>query len=108
MIVDILISYITQILFTIGIIYLFGWLISLCNKFFYKNLGSFGTVACYITGFIGTPVHECSHALMCLLFGHKINEIKLFQISNDGTLGYVNHSFNKKIYITLLEISLLV
>lgn len=97
MIVDILVSYLTQVLFTIGVIYLFGWLIALCNKKFYQNLGAFGTKACYISGFIGTPVHECSHALMCLIFGHKIKAIKLFQISStDGTLGYVSHSFNRK------------
>ena len=89
--------FLTQISMSIGVIFLFGWLIALCNKAFYSNLGSLGTTACYVTGAIGTPVHECAHALFCIIFGHKITEMKLFQVgSNDGTLGYVSHSYNKK------------
>ncbi len=95
MLVEYLIAVASQLVFTIGIVFLFGYIIALCNKTFYNKIGS--DKACYITGFIGTPIHECSHALMCLVFGHKINEIKLFQISSrDGTLGYVNHSYNPK------------
>ena len=97
MIIDIITSFVTQIAFTLGSIILFGFLIGLCNKLFYRNMGIFGKACCYITGFLGTPVHELSHALMCLIFGHRITEIKLFQInSDDGTLGYVNHSYNPK------------
>ena len=96
MIGDILLSFLLQIAFTVGIIVLFGFLIALCNKKFYANFGSRALRVCYITGAIGTPLHECGHALFCLLFGHKIHEIKLFQIGDDGTLGYVKHSYNKK------------
>lgn len=94
---NIVIAFLTQILYTLGGLLLFGFLIALCNKLFYRNMGVLGNAACYITGFIGTPVHECSHALFCVIFRHKINEIKLFQISSsDGTLGYVSHSYNEK------------
>lgn len=97
MIGDIAVCFVLQVVFTIGIIVLFGFLIALCNKKFYANFGNYGSAVCYITGAIGTPVHECSHALFCLIFGHKITEIKLFQINSaDGTLGYVNHSYNPK------------
>lgn len=97
MIGDILVCYLLQIVFTVGLIVLFGFLIALCNKRFYANFGSYGRAACYITGAIGTPLHECAHALFCVIFGHKITEIKLFQINAaDGTLGYVNHSYNPK------------
>ena len=94
---DILYNFLLQVVFTIGIIVLFGFLIALCNRTFYKNMSRLGLPLFYITGFIGTPVHELAHALMCLVFGHKIVEMKLFQIGDsDGTLGYVSHSFNPK------------
>lgn len=97
MIGDILVCFLLQIAFTVGLIVLFGFLIALCNKRFYANFGNYGRAACYITGAIGTPLHECAHALFCVIFGHKVTEIKLFQINSaDGTLGYVNHSYNPK------------
>lgn len=97
MIVKILIDFAIQIVSTVGVIVLFGMLIALCNKLFYGNFGTRGRAVCYITGFLGTPIHELSHALFCLIFGHKITEIKLFQVnSDDGTLGYVSHSYRKR------------
>lgn len=95
--VDILLSFCIQIASTVGAIILFGFLIALCNKGFYANFGSKQMTVCYVTGCIGTPIHECAHALFCLIFAHKITKIKLFQInSDDGTLGYVQHTYNSK------------
>ncbi len=68
----------------------------LMTRYFINKFGKIGVVITYITGVIGTPIHELSHALFCIIFGHKIEKIKLFQIGNDGTIGYVNHSYNKK------------
>jgi hypothetical protein len=97
MILNILISFLLQIAFTIGVIFIFGLIIALCNRLFYSNFGYSSRIICYVTGFIGTPIHELSHALFCIIFGHKIVDIKLFQInSDDGTLGYVNHTYNPR------------
>ena len=96
-ILELVVNFALQMLFTLGFIFLFGKAIALCNARFYRNFGTRGHTMCIITGFIGTPIHEASHALMCLIFGHKILEIKFFQPnSSDGTLGYVNHSYNPK------------
>lgn len=92
----IFINILFQTIYIVGLIFLTGFIISIMNRLFYKLLNGNKTV-CYVTGFLGTPVHELSHALMCLIFMHKIEGIKLFQIdSENGVLGYVNHSYNKK------------
>ena len=92
-----ILNYLLQMAATLGVIFLFGKIIALCNGAFYRNFGRHGRAVCYATGFIGTPVHEASHALMCLLFGHRITEIKFFQLnSSDGTLGYVHHAYNPR------------
>ena len=92
--VEILSHLFVQLAFTVGLVILYGGLISLCNRCFYDACGdaAFGIVK--ITGYIGTPVHELSHALMCLLFGHSIQKIRMFGgDKRSRTLGYVEHTY---------------
>ncbi|KMT22496.1 hypothetical protein [Clostridium cylindrosporum] len=56
---------------------------------------SFGWKAIMITAVVGVPIHELSHTIFSLIFGHRINKIKLIQRPDEnGTLGYVQHSYN--------------
>lgn len=82
--------------FTFGLVAAFGLVLWLLNLAFYKMVGKGARKICYITGCIGTPVHEIGHAIFCVLFRHKITAIKLYQIGDDGTLGYVNHRYNRR------------
>lgn len=86
-----------QLVFTVGFIMLYGGLISLCNRCFYDACGSTAFRIVRLTGYVGTPIHEYSHALMCVLFGHTVKKISLFGDSKRSkTLGYVEHTYYRK------------
>ena len=56
----------------------------------------FGWKVVLWTGWLGTPIHELSHAVMCKLFNHRIDEIALFEPDlQSGRLGFVRHSFRR-------------
>ncbi|MDR2581324.1 MAG: hypothetical protein LBC85_10075 [Fibromonadaceae bacterium] len=96
--ITILQNFAYQLVFTIGLIAAIGLIVGLTNKAFFKLVGyKFGRTACMVTGFVGVPVHEIGHALFCIIFRHRIIEIKLYQPNSaDGTLGYVRHAYNRK------------
>jgi len=82
-----------------GILFVFGlilYFLALSTRRVYtKSAGSF--LDTIITGWIGTPVHETGHAIFCIIFFHRIEKISLFNPSpEEGTLGYVVHSYNKR------------
>ncbi|MBQ9369932.1 MAG: hypothetical protein IJU10_02530 [Clostridia bacterium] len=94
---EILLSGVLQVLFWVGAIILTGVIIALLNGLFYRAVGTNSYKVCIATGCIGTPIHELGHAFFCLVFGHKIVEMKLFSPDKEsGTVGYVKHSFNEK------------
>ena len=54
-----------------------------------------GGAAYALFGWPGTAVHETGHALLCLLFGHRVTGIKLFDFApRGGTRGHVRHTFD--------------
>lgn len=86
----------SQLVFFVGAVFLAGFIISLLNRVFYRLVGA-GRVTVYLTGIIGTPIHELSHAAFCILFGHRITDMSLFRIDDrTGVLGYVNHAYNPR------------
>jgi hypothetical protein len=50
-----------------------------------------------VTGWLGVPVHELSHAAACLLFGHRIESVRLFAPDRrTGRLGTVRHAWDRR------------
>ena len=79
-------------------IFIFGLLIHFISQMTFKSLGNtFGPGGTYVVAWLGTPIHELGHALFCLIFLHKIEEIQFFKPdAQTGTLGYVYHKWNPK------------
>jgi len=87
-----------QILWLWGVFFLIGFALYFISNRRDKNFAaSIGHKAeLFLTGWIGTPVHEMGHAVFCFIFRHKITEAKFFSPKEDGTMGYVRHEFNPK------------
>ena len=70
----------------IALALLMNYLAALVEKSAYRVLGF--RVYYGIFGWLGTIIHESGHALFCIIFGHRITEIKWFDFnSGDGNLG---------------------
>lgn len=81
------------IVVTIGFGSLFAWINKRNSKWIHRDFGWGGI--CFF-GWIGVPVHECSHLIMAILFHHKITAVSLFRPrkgKQDGVLGYVRHTY---------------
>lgn len=92
---EILLNTLSQILVIFFSIAIVGFLIYCVNQIFLKVIKN--RVSYIVTGLIGTPLHELSHAVMCIIFAHKINDIKLFQMPDeDGVMGYVENNYNPR------------
>jgi hypothetical protein len=79
-------------------VFVFGLLLHLVSLLSFRTLEKvFGSHGSYFVAWLGTPVHELSHAVFCLIFMHRIAEIKFFAPDPAvGTLGYVRHTWNKR------------
>ncbi len=77
---------------------LFALIVHRIERFVQIHLAErFGWKSVLWTGWLGTPIHELSHAFFCKVFQHRIDEMQLFEPDlKSGRLGYVKHSYRKK------------
>lgn len=80
-----------------GMMIFVGFLLGMLRNYSLINFQrSLGNKAVMVTGFIGVPIHELSHGIAALLFGHRITAIKLLQKPDaNGVMGYVEHSYDQ-------------
>ena len=84
--------------YTLGAVVVCGLCVSLLRGLFIRMMGDgAGRGVVMATSILGTPVHELGHAAMCLVFGHKITDMSLWQpVSRDHRLGYVTHAYSPR------------
>lgn len=82
---------------TLGSVLLCGLAVWLCSLLFSRLMGHRSGRIFDVTSVIGTPIHELGHAIMCLLFCHRIKRICLWSPrAEDGVYGYVEHTYHPK------------
>ena len=81
----------------LGVAAVCGLAVDLLSRLFKWLIGKRSGLLFGLTSIVGTPVHELGHAVMCLLFAHRITGIKLWDPkAQNGTYGYVEHSYSRK------------
>ena len=94
--IDLIIKTCLDTIYMTGMIIFVGFILGFLRNHSIENFQrSFGWKAVAITAIIGVPIHELSHAILCLVFRHKISKLVLLQRKDEnGVLGYVNHAYN--------------
>ncbi|MGG5252387.1 hypothetical protein ACQYAD_02440 [Neobacillus sp. SM06] len=86
-----------QLVYLLGVLIACGLLLGYLEKLSnWLLVRAFGRKGVMLTAWLGTPVHELGHLLMCFLWGHRVTRVKLLQLNSpDGVLGYVEHEYNR-------------
>ncbi|WP_431029747.1 hypothetical protein [Lysinibacillus sp. LZ02] len=93
---DLIILTVLQLSSLFGIIIVAGFFINIIERQSVKFIQqSFGKQGFLFTSWVGTPVHEFGHYVMCKLFNHKVIDVQWFpKDKHASTLGYVAHRYN--------------
>src|ERR1700730_8367502 len=91
----ILLSFV-ELLYLVGVLIGVGFLLGALEKrsnFYIQR--AFGRKGIYMTAWIGTPIHEAGHFIQCIIWRHKVTDVKFLQLNEpNGILGYVEHQYS--------------
>ena len=77
---DLVIATFGQMVSLFAGVFVFGFIINVLSQLTYKSLEkAFGNQGVYLAAWLGTPLHELGHALFCVIFLHKIADMKVLQ-----------------------------
>jgi hypothetical protein len=95
---DLVVATLGQLASLFAGVFVFGLLLHLVSLLSFRTLEkTFGSRGSYFVAWLGTPVHELSHVLFCLIFFHRVEEVRFFEPDPVvGTLGYVRHTWNRR------------
>lgn len=87
-----------QLISLFGILIVVGFFIHIMErqsvKFIYKSFGGKGLL---VTSWIGTPIHELGHYVMCKIFNHQVTAVQWFPKNQHASvLGFVEHRYNSR------------
>ncbi len=83
------------LVYTFGVMGVCALVIEQCHRACFSLLGRrIGRAFWYATALPGAPVHEVGHAVMCLLFAHRIEELHL--LPRRGSPARVEHSYHRR------------
>ncbi|MCE0759505.1 hypothetical protein LWH94_09845 [Marinobacter sp. G11] len=75
------------------------------NELYYRAFGPYRYKAILLSGSVGTPVHELSHAITAMAFGMKVTGIRFYYPDPQSqTLGYVSYRYNPYNFVHSLGI----
>jgi hypothetical protein len=86
-----------QLLSLVGVLIAVGFILGILERYTNSYLTrAFGQKGVLFTAWVGTPIHEIGHLLMCFIWGHRVTEVKLLRLNpTNGVLGYVEHQYNQ-------------
>jgi hypothetical protein len=95
--INLVITSFFQLLSLVGVLIAVGFMLGILERYVHTYLTrAFGQRGVLLTAWIGTPIHEIGHLLMCFIWGHRVTKVKLLQIKHtNGVLGYVEHQYNQ-------------
>jgi len=87
-----------QVVVWIGPLFVLAWLMQKTAGFFERTVCRLLGVRGYMLlfGWLGASIHELSHALVALIFKHRVTGVRLFTLSPEaGKAGSVRHTYDR-------------